>query len=270
MCETGDLESVLAGGRLAAMFKEACDLLAKQVRPIFLVTRHGDRPPQLAIGASVMINDHGWTLTAAHVVRAASQALDAQREFDGLPSGEQRKKLESEEPTVTRAGVRWGSWDEPPPPRDVRLHKTADLALFRLTGFQLPDGYRPPVFRDDIAPGESVCRVGYSLLDDISVAFDDGELRLDQRPPLFVNDGVVSRYAVYSGNRHIEVTSPGLLGQSGGPLADKEAHVCGIQVRTRHYRLGFGGDDASYHVGQAVNADVVCKFLDDNNVDYQV
>ena len=126
------------------------------------------------------------------------------------------------------------------------------------------------MFRDDIAPGESVCRVGYSLLEDISMEFEGNDVRLDQRPPLFVNDGIVARYAIWSGDKHIEVTSPGLLGQSGGPLADREANVCGIQVRTRHYRLGFGGDDASYHVGQAVNADVVCKFLEEHNVDYGV
>ena len=101
------------------------------------------------------------------------------------------------------------------------MHATADLALFQLSDFRLPDGYRPPVFRDDIAPGESVCRVGYSLLEDISMEFEGNDVRLDQRPPLFVNDGIVARYATWSGDKHIEVTSPGLLGQSGGPLADR-------------------------------------------------
>lgn len=253
----------------ADMFKEACELLAKQVRPIFVVTRHGDRPPRFAVGASVVINDHGWTLTAAHVVRAAMEALEAQREFDGLPLREQRAIIDGTEPTVTRAGVRWGSWDNPPTPATFALHATADLALFQLADLRLPDGYRRPVFRSDVAPGESVCRVGYSLLDDVSATFQGDEVRLDQRPPLFVNDGIVTRYVDYSGNRHVEVSSPGLLGQSGGPLADREARVCGIQVRTRHYRLGFGGEDASYHVGQAVNADVVRRFLDDHNVDYE-
>ena len=260
----------MARGRIGAMFKEASDVLAKQVRPILLVTRHGDRPPQLAVGASVMVNDDGWTVTAAHVVQAVSQALEAQRQFERLSSREQRRRIESSEPSVTSAGVCWGSWDNPPAPREVMTHATADLALFQLADFRMPDGYRPPVFRDDIAPGESVCRVGYSLLEDISMEFEGNNVRLDQRPPLFVNDGIVARYATWSGDKHIEVTSPGLLGQSGGPLADREANVCGIQVRTRHYRLGFGGDHASYHVGQAVNADVVCKFLEEHNVDYRV
>ena len=157
------------------MFKEACDVLAKQVRPIFLVTRHGDRPPQLAVGASVMVNDHGWTITAAHVVQAIMQAQEAQREFDRLPAREKRKRTESPELTVTRAGARWGSWDNPPPPGKFMLHTTADLALYQLADFRLPDGYRPPVFRDDVGPGESVCRVGYSLLDDISMGLEGDE-----------------------------------------------------------------------------------------------
>ena len=132
-----------------------------------------------------------------------------------------------------------------------------------------PDGYEPPVFRADGKPGESVCRVGYALLDDIVATSDGDLLQLEQWPPLFVNDGIVARYFTVSGISHIEVTSPGLLGQSGGPVADRRARICGIQVRTRHYRLGFGGESAAHHIGQAVNADVVCEFLRSHNVEHQ-
>ena len=251
------------------MFKEACEILAKQVRPIFVATRHGAQPARFAVGASVMVNDDGWTLTAGHVVRAALQALEAQREYDGLSKREQRRRIGERPDTVTRAGVRWGSWDDPSVTGQFLLHGAADLALFQLSGFVTPRGYREPVFRADAAPGESVCRVGYALLDDISSTSEGDSLHLDQSPPLFVNDGIVSRFVTRSDHQHIEVTSPGLLGQSGGPIADRHAHICGIQVCTRHYRLGFGGESATHHVGQAVNGNVVCKFLRDHNVDHK-
>lgn len=37
----------------------------------------------------------------------------------------------------------------------------------------------------------------------------------------------------------IETSSPGLKGQSGGPIFDKEGTVFGIQSRTMHFPLGF-------------------------------
>ncbi len=251
------------------MFKAACETLAKQVRPIVVATKHGPRPPQLAVGASVMVNGDGWILTAAHIVRAAVQALAAYREFDGLSNHDQRKRLkQSPDTTITHAGVQWGTWDSPTVTGEFILHGTADLALFRLAEFRNPDGYQPPEFRVDVAPGESLCRVGYALLDDISVALEGDSFTIDQAPPLFVNDGIVSRYALDSGVDHIEITSPGLIGQSGGPVADAQARVCGLQVRTRHYRLGFGTERSMHHIGQAVNASVVCDFLRSNNISF--
>ena len=222
-----------------------------------------------------MINSDGWTLTAAHVVRAAAQALDAYRAYVRLSSREQSAQLEKDpDTTITHAGVLWGSWDNPTVDGNFILHATADLALFRLKGFRLPDGYRPPEFRSDVAPGESLCRVGYALLDDISATFEDDSFALDQSPPLFVNDGTVSRFVSYgvsdSENDHIELTSPGLLGQSGGPVADTQARVCGVQVRTRHYRLGFGSDNARHHAGHAVNASIVCDFLRSHHVSFKI
>ena len=90
------------------MFKEACEILGKQVRPIFVVTRQGERPPRYAVGAAVMVNSAGWTLTAGHVVRAALEARAAHRAFDGLSRREQRKRIKQNPETITRAGVRWG------------------------------------------------------------------------------------------------------------------------------------------------------------------
>jgi hypothetical protein len=39
--------------------------------------------------------------------------------------------------------------------------------------------------------------------------------------------------------KFIETSTPGLRGQSGGPLFDVDGKVWGIQSRTNHYDLGF-------------------------------
>ena len=220
-----------------------------------------------------MVNHDGWTLTAAHVVRSALQALKAYNEYTCLNEEEQRRRLkQSPDTTITHAGALWGTWDNAKVTGEFILHETADIALFRLAGFRNPRGYRPPEFRTNVVPGESLCRVGYALLDDIPVTLKGDSFGLGQAPPLFVNEGIVSRFVsedgAGSGRDLIEVSSPGLIGQSGGPVADTSARVCGIQVRTRHYRLGFGTEGTKFHIGQAVNASVICDFLRSHNVEF--
>ena len=38
---------------------------------------------------------------------------------------------------------------------------------------------------------------------------------------------------------YVETSTPGLKGQSGGPIYDKEGRICAMQVQTAHQPLGF-------------------------------
>ena len=94
--------------------------------------------------------------------------------------------------------------------------------------------------------------------------------------PMFVNEALVSRFLnVRSDNEDlgtwIETSSPGLMGQSGGPLADIHGNVCGIQVNTEHYPLGFKGKKVRnqfLHVGRAITAKTVTEVLDGYGISY--
>ena len=70
--------------------------------------------------------------------------------------------------------------------------------------------------------------------------------------PFFPNDGIFTRVVDVAIDpttsnvppppfplRFIETSSPGLRGQSGGPVFDCKGTVWGIQSRTIHYPLGF-------------------------------
>ncbi len=71
---------------------------------------------------------------------------------------------------------------------------------------------------------------------------------------------------------YLETSTPGLRGQSGGPIFDVEGRLCAIQVHTVHYPLGFspvveqGGRQLEEHqflnVGVGVHADTILAFLD--------
>ncbi len=67
----------------------------------------------------------------------------------------------------------------------------------------------------------------------------------------------------------IETSSPGLRGQSGGPLVDEDGKVCGIQSYTIHYSLKFNVQDQFLHVGRAIHAKSIIEFLDRYNISYQ-
>jgi hypothetical protein len=104
-------------------------------------------------------------------------------------------------------------------------------------------------------PGVSLARLGYPF-QPVNPTWDDTQNRfklpLTTLPPVFLNEGVLSRMIdLQFPNeppspfplRWIETSSPGLKGQSGGPIFDVEGTVWGIQSNTLPYPLGFDPDD---------------------------
>jgi len=81
----------------------------------------------------------------------------------------------------------------------------------------------------------------------------------------------------------IEISTPGLKGQSGGPLFNSEGIVYGMQFSTKHLHLGFDivekeillnnkikkvSDYSFIHLGQCIHVDTIKEFLTDNNVKF--
>lgn len=103
--------------------------------------------------------------------------------------------------------------------------------------------------------------------------------------PVFPNEGITTRIAKASAPDAplqidlLETSSPGLRGQSGGPIVDREGTVWAIQSRTMHHQLGFtaqiehDGRRTDEHqilnVGLGPDASTIKAFLDGVNVPYQ-
>src|SRR5690606_5856035 len=81
----------------------------------------------------------------------------------------------------------------------------------------------------------------------------------------------------------IEMSTPGLRGQSGGPLFDTEGNVYGMQFATRHLHLGFDIRDKEIiqngekkkvsnfpflHVGLCVHVERIKAFLQQHGINY--
>ena len=115
-----------------------------------------------------------------------------------------------------------------------------------------------------------LCRTGYPLLEDKLVIKWDGKgYAANGAPALFVNSGLVSRFINEGNIKIIELDSPGLRGQSGGPLFDEDGRICGMQFRTTSYPLGFETKPQQYyHVGQAIDVSTLRAFLDAHDIEY--
>ena len=79
--------------------------------------------------------------------------------------------------------------------------------------------------------------------------------------------------------RYVETSSPGLEGQSGGPLFDADGAVWAIQSHTRHLALGFRprapGEPKGpvahqfLNVGVGVHAEAILALLDEAGVAHE-
>src|SRR5882672_1473622 len=80
-----------------------------------------------------------------------------------------------------------------------------------------------------------------------------------------------------------ELSTPGLRGQSGGPVFDTSGVIWGIQSRTHHLDLDFDvnqevyrngvkkkvKDSAFFHVGVCVHVDIMKSFMRTHAVNFQ-
>ena len=159
-----------------------------------------------------------------------------------------------------------------------------DIGVAQLAGWTSDPAQGYPVFKDPtkgIPLGTSLCRLGYPF-HQVKPTWDGQKPGFVLPPeaypvPIFASEGIISRFMSVNVSGQaapppfpmtwIETSSPGLRGQSGGPLVDSKGSVCGIQSNTQSYPLGFSptvkhqGQNQTEHqflnVGRAVHVETV-------------
>jgi hypothetical protein len=79
---------------------------------------------------------------------------------------------------------------------------------------------------------------------------------------------------------YVETSSPGLRGQSGGPIYDREGKLYAMQVQTAHMPLGFQPtaeydgkrviENQFINIGNGVHVKTIIAMLKDRNIRFQV
>ncbi len=291
------------------MFTTAYAIASAFTRPVVISSRTVKGDCSAAIGAYVALNADGWIVTAAHLIAMIQQQERAARTYrkyqqdvrqmnEDVTSGRPHRvnKLRRFK-RPTDASVRdHSTWWGVDGARMTVAHiaPAADIAVARLQPFDPDSIANYPVFKTpgpDVAPGRSLCRLGFAF-HNITPSYDEERKAFVLPPgsvplPLFPLEGMLTRVVrTQAPNapkgttcKFIETSTPGVVGQSGGPLFDTGGNVWGIQSHTRHYPLGFsppapGGragqvEHQFHNAGMAVHNEMILAVLQQHDVAHQ-
>lgn len=172
---------------------------------------------------------------------------------------------------------------------NISIDEPADLAIGKLEPFDPSWVEEYPVLKNPSEPmptGSSLCRLGFPF-HEIRASYDQNTKTFSLEEgvlpvPRFPNDGIHTRVVLVATKdrsrtvKFIETSSPGLRGQSGGPIFDTNGHVWAIQSQTNSFQLGFTpsvkiGEKEIFehqfmHVGWGTHVEELINFLKAKNI----
>lgn len=281
------------------MFADACSIVSEFAKPVVISTRHRNGTVNTECGTFIVLNREGWILTAGHIydsfVKFQADRKKAD-EIEGLNSSRRSKpgapssEIKMDPDFITNHSFWWG-WDGVRI-SNIYVNRQVDIAVGKLEPFN-PDWVRNyPVFRDPdgLRIGTSVCRAGYAFVN-INATWDDATSsfripRINNDELIFPNEGIHTR-TIKRGNskdgnyeiRYVETSSPGLKGQSGGPIFDTRGRIYAMQIKTAHIPLGFHPsveydgqtvvENQFLNVGIGLHVKTIRSVLDSRHVRYE-
>lgn len=253
-------------------------------------------------GTMMILNDKGDILTCGHIANEFRISNDLEKIYPQLiqdiklsKNREQRKQIER------KYGIKKGMpvlkhIDLPlningEVKLNIIFHKYLDLALIRFEGIKI-ERDRYPVFSEKFPEqGQSVCKLGYAFPEFDIFEYSETTDNIVEKEegirnfPIFPMDGIVTRGIVDEHNNlsMFETSTPGLRGQSGGPIFGADGVVYGMQCMTAHLDLNFDVNQnvkrgietkkvnftPFINLGVGISSTEIIKFLEENSVEFQ-
>ena len=291
------------------MFAKAYELASKYTLPVINSLRYYDGTVTCSLGSFIILNDKGWILTVAHMLHASMQGdrdIAAQRDHEtekaviqnnpSLLPEQKRKRVrdldrKANPKWITNHSLWWGT-DEFKI-KNFHLNPELDIAIGQIESFDPKKIEAFPTLKNpkNLPLGTSLCKLGFPF-HEINATFnlDTNSFKLAPNVlpvPRFPLDGIFTRH-VFGGRtndgkfdiKFIETSSPGLRGQSGGPIFDTQGNLWALQSRTIHLPLGFEpkvkkqGKEVTeiqfLNLGIGVHVDTIIQFLNSRKIEYKL
>lgn len=291
------------------MFVRAIEDISRFTRPIHSILRNYGATKAWAGAATLFfVNEQGVAITCKHVAEHLVQAEQANQQYLLFTQARFRlkrdefyesnlKELEMQynydENSVIQMKHQFVSCFDSISGFDIHMHPEYDLAAIRFKGYkQIYYKSFARFIADDteIKPGKMMCRLGFPFPEFTNFKYnystDDIEWTRDGNPrsPSFPIEGIITRLISQNGKiSGIEISTPGLRGQSGGPLFDPDGLIYGMQSSTRHLHLGFDLENHEVnmgtglkkvtntpflHVGQCIHVKAIKEFLTEHSIKF--
>jgi hypothetical protein len=286
------------------MFVEAIESVSGFTRPLHSIIRLKDNRIIPGSATLFFVNEKGVAVTCKHVAETigASEAInrryaDFRQELRRLSHDDDRDALFNRFGYTDGAALQLKNSFVDCVDRfselNIIMHPHADLAIIEFIGYHQIRYKGHAVFlknATDIRQGKFLCRLGYPFPEFNNFSYDaqrDDIVWIQGGNPVsprFPIEGMVTRHlAGPKGVYGIELSTPGLRGQSGGPLFDDKGRIYGMQSSTSHLHLGFDLEEkevlvnniskrvsnhAFLHLGQCIHADLIKSFLIENKVEF--
>jgi hypothetical protein len=288
------------------MFAKANELARQFTRPVVVSVKYFDMSIGCGSGAFVVLNRDGWIATAAHVLEQAMLAdshsgeLDkynrqvAEVEANHSLNAQQKKsrisRLRTNPKWITKQSLWWGQNNLVL--QDEKILAEADLAIGRLEPFDSSSVSHYPILKkpQNLMPGTSLCKLGFPF-HEVHATFDETTQGFVLPPEstsftFFPLEGIFTQNILAGRSadgkyeiKLLETSSPGLKGQSGGPIFDSHGTVWAIQTRTVSLPLDFNTKALRHgreeevpqflNVGVGVHPELLTEFLRDSGVAFE-
>jgi len=172
-------------------------------------------------------------------------------------------------------------------------HPKYDLSILIFEDFKNPLYQSHARFLKDgsgLKQGKFLCRLGFPFPEFTNFRYNEATDNIEWtnsgqiETPRFPIEGMLTRHLISEKEIFgIELSSPGLRGQSGGPLFNADGIICGMQTGTNHLHLGFDMKNFEYringrnikvtnqpflHVGHCIHVDIIKSFLKSNGIKF--
>lgn len=272
------------------MFADACEKAIGCSFPIVVSLRRVNGKIENSVCTAVMVNKDGWFITAGHIFepsRKYNEDVAKMRKIDeDRKNGTVDRNAAYDSEWISQHSI-WCGRDTARL-SEVQVFPDVDMAVGWIIGAE--DMIKKfPIFKDPakVRIGESLCRMGYPVNDDDITEYDESKsafvMKKGTQFAAFANEGMHTRniYTGEDGNGikklFLEMSSPGLPGQSGGPILDRSGsivamHIGNVSLELKSSPITVNGrnvaDEQYINIGIGVHVDTIMKILNSKGIKF--